>query len=285
MKYLQLCVLLLCFNSHLLLANGKIQLFGVDGLAPEIKSKFSNWSSETLNAVERTLGPLPQSQLPIRLKTKFLASEPVPWGQVERDKYDTGDGLYLVVYRHARPNQLKQDWTLYHEISHIYLPYLDYQSFWISEGFATYMQNVVMLQNGVYSVPQFVEKLSAGLKRGKKNTLMASGPLNQVTRDMRRNRAFMRVYWTGTAFFIEADVKLQQQGKDLTSVIRQFSSCCKSDIESGKALVKQLDKLNKKLLFTPQFYVYQEREDFPKVELQHLYQLAEYYKPNSGLSP
>jgi len=285
MRCLQTGTLLLCFISFWLSANDKIQLVSNEDLSPEITAKFTNWSANTLNAVELTLGPLPQPHLPIRLKTKFFASEPVPWGQVERDKYEVGDGLYLVVYRHARARQLRQDWTLYHEISHIYLPYLDYQSFWLSEGFATYMQNVIMLQNGIYSVPEFIDKLTAGLKRGKNNTLMASGPLNQVTNKMRKNRAFMRVYWSGAAFFIEADIKLQKQGKDLPGVIRRFSACCKSKIDTGRELVNQLDKINKKLLFAPQFNKYQKRHDFPKIKAQLLYQLAEHYKPINRFSP
>ena len=263
-----------------------IQMLGIESLSEKEKTKFHLWLQHGLDAVQHTLGPLPQATLPVRLKTKWYATEPVPWGQVERGRYNTGDGLYLVVYRYAKPHQLKYDWTLYHEISHLYLPYLDSNSLWLSEGFATFMQNIVLLQNGIYDRETFIEKLSAGLKRGKNNTQSATGPLSKVTDAMRKNRAFMRVYWTGTAFFIEVDLALHRQGKSLPAIIKAFSTCCRAEVDTGKQLALTLDKAsrrlqkeNSSLVFSPLYFQYRDRVDFPNIAIESLYQLAEHYRP------
>ena len=255
----------------------RVELLPTQSLSAEHSAKFNRWIAESLSMVEKSLGPLPQPKLPVRLNTRFFATEPVPWGQVERDQYPVGDGLYLIVYRYAKPAQLKRDWTLYHEISHLYLPYLDYASFWLSEGFATYMQNVIMLQNRVYNRSEFIDKLSAGLARGRINTLSATGKLSDITRKMRKNRAFMRVYWTGTAFFIEMYLALQQLGTSLPALIQAFSSCCRNQVDTGKELMLKLDKLQGKVLFSTRFFKYRNRTDFPPVSSEKLHQLASFY--------
>lgn len=258
-------------------------LSGTENLSSKHQQKFQLWVDNTLQYVENTLGSLPQSQLPIQLKTKLFTTEPVPWGQVERDYNGINDGLYLVVNRLAPPSQLAYDWTLFHEISHLYLPYLDYRSFWLSEGFATYMQNVVMLENQVFDRDEFIARMKSGLKRGKENTFRAKGNLSAVTNDMRKYRAFKRVYWSGTAYFIEADITLQKHGKSLVDVIARFSHCCKNKVNTGRQLAKTLDRMTGQNIFLPLFLEYKDRRDFPTIDNSHIYQLAHFYRPNTLL--
>jgi len=259
------------------------QLSGTEKLTHTHQQKFKSWVDDTLALVENTLGTLPQSHLPVTLKTKSFTTEPVPWGQVERGVNQQIDGLYLVANRHAKLSQLTYDWTLYHEISHLYLPYLDYPSFWLSEGFATYMQNVIMLENQVFDRAEFIARMKSGLKRGKENTFSAQGKLSSVTYMMREKRAFKRVYWSGTAFFIEADIRLQTHGTSLIEVVGKFAHCCKGEVDSGSELVKALDKLVGHRVFVPLYYQYKDRLDFPTIESTLIYQLANYYRPNDLL--
>ena len=256
---------------------------GTENLHHHHRDKFQLWVDTTLLYVENTLGALPQRRLPIRLKTKLFTTEPVPWGQVERNVDGNSDGVYLVVNRQANPAQLAYDWTLFHEISHLYLPYLDYRSFWLSEGFATYMQNVVMLENQIFGREEFIERLKSGLQRGKNNTYTARGNLSSVTREMRKHRAFKRVYWSGTAYFIEADVELLKSGMSLVELISNFAHCCKQKVRSGYELAKTLDRLAEKQIFMPLYQVYKDRLDFPTIASSDLYQLAHHYRPNTLL--
>ena len=276
MKFLTLMLAILFFTTSAG-ATARVDISGIRDLSTENQTKFNHWLSDGLSMVEHTLGPLPQRTLPVRIKTKRFATEPVPWGQVERDQHAVADGLYLVVYRNARAKQLRHDWTLYHEISHLYLPYLDYRSFWLSEGFATYIQNVIMLQNGIYSRTEFMRRLQAGLDRGRKNTLTAAGPLSDITQKMRANRAFMRVYWSGAAFFIEADLALQKQNTNLTRLIQTFNRCCRQNIETGKQLLSSMDKAQGLILLSPLYLKYRDRRDFPSISNDSIARLAEYY--------
>ena len=281
--YRLLAVMLFVFNTSSIAASKGATsaiLTGTENLSSSQQNKFQRWVDNTLVYVENTLGTLPQQQLPIRLKTKLFTNEPVPWGQVERNIDGNRDGLYLVVNRQAKASQLAYDWTLFHEISHLYLPYLDYRSFWLSEGFATYMQNVIMLENQIFNREEFITRLKSGLQRGKTNTYSAKGNLSEVTNEMRKYRAFKRVYWSGTAFFIEADIQLQKQGSSLVQVIAEFAHCCKRNVRSGRQLAKTLDQLTGDEIFLPLFMEYKDRRDFPSIATSHLYRLAQFYRPN-----
>lgn len=284
--------LLLLFSSLSLscstLANSNdISILGITDLSKEQQSTFKLWTKESRLAVENKFGPLPNRHLAIELNTKLFTREPVPWGEVRRDNYwhqrEQIDGIYLIANRHAKAQQLLNDWTLYHEISHLYLPYLDYASFWLSEGFATYAQNLVMLKSQTYSRQRFIEELRQGFQRGKLNWRQTPGSLAQVTENMREQGAFKRVYWTGTAYFLEADEKLQQVNLSLPQVIKKYVKCCIEKTSTGLNLAKALDHAAGKSIFVPLYLKYKNRDDFPQIPLEKLYQLAYFYQPNVEL--
>ena len=61
---------------------------------------------------------------------------------------------------------------------------------------------------------------------------------------MWKQRAQQRVYWTGAAFFVEADLALHKQGKSVAAIIKQYQLCCRAARTSAKTLIKELDKLS-----------------------------------------
>ncbi|WP_289106268.1 hypothetical protein [uncultured Pseudoalteromonas sp.] len=259
MKLFWLLLLLMCsLNASAV----DVVIHNLDALTTKGQKTVATWVNQSLKKTQNTLGPLQQSTLPIYLKPQYFAFEPVPWASVKRNN---PDGLELHIDRYASLNAFTKDWTLYHELSHLYLPLLPYSGFWLSEGFASYMQNVIMRNSGVISQAQFVQRLNAGFERARLQTKTKQQPLNKLSSDMWKQRAQQRVYWTGAAFFVEADLALQKQGKSVAAIIKQYQLCCRAARTSAKTLIKELDKLSRSSIFTTLYAQYNTRTDFPVI--------------------
>lgn len=242
--------------------------------------KMKRWLENGVKVVELTLGPMPADRLNVELVKKSFASEPVPFAQIIRGDPNK---VKLQVNPTWPLQNFVDDWTLYHELSHLYLPYLNYSAFWLNEGFATYMQNVSMLNGGVIDKKTFMQKVLAGLERGRKNTISKSGKLSDISADMWQKHAYMRVYWTGAAFFVEVELLLMQQGSSLTAVVEKYSQCCLAQESTGEALMQQLDAIADTRLFYQTYRRYIDRRDFPMVKAEQLQQLARYYSSQGNL--
>lgn len=240
------------------------------------KDVVERWLKQGAKSVEQTIAPFPQSYLKFILIQQWSWREVVPWGQVIRGNPDT---VKLHISSTATYQRLVDDWTLYHELSHLYLPYLDYPSFWLNEGFATYMQYIVMYQAKLLTREQFIERMAAGFERGYRKTLSKPGKLKDVSDDMWQRRAHKRVYWSGAAFFLEADLILHSQGSSLAEVIKKYVACCRVAESYGQILVQEFDRLAGKQVFSKLFKQYAEREDFPIIKREQLEQLADNYQP------
>jgi predicted metalloprotease with PDZ domain len=157
----------------------------------------------------------------------------------------------------------KQDWTAVHEFSHLYLPYVGKSDIWISEGFASYYQNLLMARAGTLSEHKMWQKLSEGFDRGSrdKNRHLTLGELSP---QMRQRRAFMRVYWSGALYFLEMDIALHQTGTSLDAVVTEFIACCRTQHKtwSGNKLVKSFDEIAGNSLFSSTYAAYESEKIF-----------------------
>jgi hypothetical protein len=256
------------------LVHTKADFIGLSELNEAQQIKVKNWINHGLVATQRTLGPLIQKNVPIYLKPQYFAFEAVPWAEVVRGELD---GVELQFSRYASLKQLKNDWTLYHELAHLYHPLLNYEDFWLSEGLATFLQNQIMKDSGIITYDNMMMRLKAGLERGQSNTYRLShlndARLASVSSNMWQLNAQQRVYWSGVAFFIEAQyqLKLQQaQYQTIAELIKEYQACCKaSEQQSGRQLLMALDKLSKTAVFNNLYLKYKNRTDFPKLKQKH----------------
>ncbi|NMP32174.1 hypothetical protein HII17_11390 [Thalassotalea sp. M1531] len=242
-------------------------------IAKHQHEKIQQWLKFGVKATEKTFHKLPFKPIKFRVKPSKRNNEPVPWGQVNR----MDNSILLHTSLKFSINDLKNDWTLYHELSHLYLPFLSDDARWLSEGFATYSQQIIMLKAGLLSSTEFVERISAGLKRGRKNTSMNDDMLFIASQNMRKQRSFMRNYWSGAAFFIEVDLALQQKGLNLPIVINRYITCCLTDEMRGDELISVLDEVSQSTIFSSFFQEYYVREDFPSITQKNINKLANFY--------
>ena len=186
----------------------------------------------------------------------------VPFGRVVRDG---GETIELLINESRPIDEYYAEWTPTHEFSHLMLPYLKREQRWVSEGFATYYQNILLARAGQYSATEAFEKLVAGLERGRDSAPHLSP--NEASVDGIRN-ARMKIYWSGVSLALMADVELRRrsEGKEsLDTVLGKLQRCClPSDHRwTGPELFAKLDTLVDEPLFLDLYRRYADAAGFP----------------------
>ena len=108
------------------------------------------------------------------------------------------------------PASLETDWTLVHELAHLATPYVPSEGAWLSEGLATYYQEVNRARAGMQSAEQAWRQIDGGLRRGARDGTGVT--LRIESREMQASRAYTRVYWGGAAIVMLIDVALRTRG-------------------------------------------------------------------------
>ncbi|REL25669.1 hypothetical protein DXX93_03265 [Thalassotalea euphylliae] len=247
-----------------------------EGFSASEQKTVDTWLNFAVKATQQSFGVLPFNTINFRVKRSRQHSEPVPWGQVNR----IDNSILLHISPYYGLTALKDDWTIYHEIAHLYLPFLDDHDTWLSEGFATYVQHITMMQAKVLTEQQALARINAGFGRGKANTSKARGPLFRVSDKMHSKSAYMRVYWSGAAYFMEADTALQKQGKNLVEIIAQYAKCCLTMDGTGRDLTKALDRISNSAIFSKLYQTYRNRADFPVIDESETIKLLKFYQTN-----
>lgn len=186
----------------------------------------------------------------------------VRFGRVIRDG---GEAVELFVNRNVPMDEFYDDWTATHEFSHLMLPYVASRHRWISEGFAQYYQNILMARAGQYSELRAWQKIVDGLERGRLSSPRLSP--NQAAAGDRRGST-MKVYWSGAAIALLADVELRRRSngeRSLDSVLKQLAECClpAGDAWSGTRLFETLDSFLDEPLFIPLYRKHADAAGFP----------------------
>ena len=189
---------------------------------------------------------------------------PVPFGRVIRDG---GETVELFIDPSRPMQEFYADWTATHEFSHLMVPYLHSESRWISEGLAQYYQNVLLARAGAYDAQYAWQKIYAGLERGR-NSRPELSPNEAASGDARAAR--MKVYWSGAAIALMADVALRERSggqESLDTVLERFQACClpSQDVWSGPEFFNKLDSLAGEPVFMPLYRRYADTAGFPDV--------------------
>lgn len=175
------------------------------------------WIEQVVQAAVDVHGSAPgEKSLVVVVPVPFVRGV-VPWAHVMR-----GGGSHIIAYvkQGASMDELLEDWTLFHEMTHLYHPYLHSGGRWVSEGFASYYQNVYRAHAGVVEPDYAYQRLMAGLERGRKENVRAGNrPVTQGGR--------MRTYWTGAALALGADVSIRRHSRQdgsLALAMGQFAA-------------------------------------------------------------
>ncbi|NKB98059.1 MAG: hypothetical protein GKR90_06120 [Pseudomonadales bacterium] len=183
----------------------------------ENAAKIQSWLNELLWGVAGGAQfPNPNAQIMV-FAVPPRGESPVPFGHVIRNQ---GESVRLFVDADRSIDDLRYDWTVAHELSHLKLPYVSGSGRWVSEGFASYYQNVIQARLGHYSEQEAWQRMTRSFGRA-----------DEVGRDMTPNSATresfwksrLMIYWSGAAFALLADIELRSHGLSLDEALRRLT--------------------------------------------------------------
>lgn len=235
----------------------------------EVKAaEIADWLESTAGNINQVYGRFPAPApniivIPGSLRN-WGSDKPVTFGRVTRTN---GGTVELFVNADFPISAFYTDWTATHELSHLMLPLLDKRYRWISEGFATYYQNILLSRAGHYTPEYAWEKLTAGFERGRQSRPDLS-PNAAGSTGIRNAR--MKIYWSGAALALLADLELRQRSngqESLDTVLGRLQSCCLPAARkwSGPDLFSKLDSFLDEPLFMPLYDRYANSNGFPDV--------------------
>lgn len=226
------------------------------------------WVRSTVENVARVYGRFPNPNaslilIPVRSSSRDRA---VAFGRVVRDG---GESIELMINPAVPIDYFYKEWTPTHEFSHLLLPNLETDQRWISEGFAQYYQNVLLARAGQYSALQAWQKIHAGLERGRESApgMSPNDAASSRSRDTR-----MKIYWSGAALALIADVALRQRSdgsESLDTVLDGLQRCClpSNYAWSGTELLSKLDEQLEEPLFMRLYRQYADADAFPDASI------------------
>lgn len=227
-----------------------------------------NWISATATDVSLTYGrfPNPSPQvvvIPVG-NARGRSDSAVPFGRVIRDG---GEAVELFVNETAPVSEYLEDWTATHEFSHLMVPYFGHKHRWVSEGFAQYYQNVLLARSGAYDERKAWQRLYEGFERGRQSRPELSP--NEAAEGGIRT-ALMKIYWSGAALALMADVTLRERSggdESLDTLLEQFQRCClPTDRQwTAQEFFSKLDSFASEPVMTPLYRRYADTAGFPDI--------------------
>ncbi len=184
-------------TTEVAVAGALVRVEFTPGAFPDHGSEVLSWVRRSAQIVQGYYGRFPASPLDLRIIA------------------ETGDGVQggttyanpaayirLRLGREVTAAQLKSDWVLVHEMTHLALPDTGEEHAWLSEGIATYVEGVARVQAGNRSEADvWAEELRA----------MPRGLPQADDRGMDHTHTWGRTYWGGAMFCLLADVQIHQR--------------------------------------------------------------------------
>ena len=183
------------------------------------RKRLLAWITDAASAVALLGGRMP-------VDTAQIIVLPTPGTRIGFGFATHGGGFTVVIFVGDQITEanLRKDWVAVHEMLHLGMPMLDDESRWLSEGLATYLEPYLRARAGSLPVTEVWEEMHAGFARGRKQ--VSERTLRADCVEMRENHAYMRVYWSGAAIALIADVTARQNGSSLDREVLALGACC-----------------------------------------------------------
>jgi hypothetical protein len=254
------------FTERVVEAPGvRLRVAILDGRPKVDETQIAAWLQRAASAVTMLYGRFPVPTAQVLVIPGARGDEPVPLAYVLRGG---GPSAHFFINQRRPIEEFNLDWSVIHELSHLLLPYVQSEDAWLSEGTASYYQNVLRARAGIIDPHEAWKRMHGGFKRGMARS--AGVTLADATERMYRNGAFMRVYWEGAAIMLLADQRLRErtQGQQsLDTALDQLQRCCLSPELGwrGRDLFVKLDELTGTTVFSELYEQHVGSEKFPDI--------------------
>lgn len=176
----------------------------------------ARWLRTATSASARVTGAPPFDRLTaLIVPAPGVPSMPVLFGVAGRGQRPT---VTLLVVPDASEEALVTDWTLVHELSHFLTAHVENEDLWLSEGLATYYEEVLRAREGMRTEAQAWAALLDGFDRGRA-AHDDGAPLSEACRVVHRSGNYTRVYWEGAALVLLADLAYRRAGSSLDEAV------------------------------------------------------------------
>lgn len=233
---------------------------------PQTRQQLTPWFTQVAAALALPWGCWPRDRWNIEVRTANRVSpDRVPWAQVIRGDPDT---VRFYIDPSATAQDLISNWTAYHEVAHLLIPYRGSGDLWFSEGLASYYQNVLQARSGLFDEREMWQRLYSGLRRGQDNRAPQL-TLAELSPRVRESASYMRVYWSGALYFLQADVELRRRSAGqmtLDTVLKKLNECCADQRLSVRQIAQRLDGFSHYPLFVPLHQQFGEAYDIGEFE-------------------
>jgi len=211
---------------HLRIAGSSIELAILDGLSHEREAAIARWTEAQARAVALIGGRLPRERIQIVVLPAGPSPDPIRFGSMTRGG---GASAGILIASDFDERALMSDWVLVHELSHLLHPFVHRQEAWVSEGIATYYQEVLRARAGLQPVDTAWRRIMSGSEQGESMDMS----LERGAATMYETYRFAPVYWGGAAIMLLADVELRRRSvldearpRSLDDVLVELSRCC-----------------------------------------------------------
>jgi hypothetical protein len=250
----------------------RLDIAMLDSSPPVDPADVSIWVTAAARQVTLAYGTFPVSRVQVLIvpvlgvwpNRSGPTLEAVPFARVMRNG---GFTVQFFVNQTAPLAEYLADWTAPHEFSHLLLPYVRRTDAWVSEGFASYYQNVLMARAGVLDERGAWQKLWEGFERGRRERYD-----DTLDESMRRHgpNMLMRMYWSGAAVALMADVELRRASppSSLDTLLATMRDCCLGNDRtwSGLELFQRFDEIAGRAVWVPLYRSTAQATEFPDVD-------------------
>lgn len=214
-----------------------------DGKPAVDSQRVLDWLQPAAVAVTQLWGTFPVRDVQLLVVPVADGYDAAPWAQTNRGG---GAGAHFYMNAGAAPEVFLDDWIATHELAHFALPFVHRDDAWLAEGFASYYQNVLRARAGMITPQEAWQDLLDGFARGNRDT--ENDTLRDDTLYMHSRGRVLRVYWSGAAIALLADVQLRTRTHgewSLDRVLAEFHRCCRQPERawSARELFAKFDAL------------------------------------------
>jgi len=224
--------------AELAISSPEVIFHYVDEFTPVEKEKLEKWLIETVEGTERTLGKYP-FDLHLYMHRSSRSTEPVPWANTDRSSIQE---VHFHVDTRFPIEDFLKDWTAPHEISHLAIPFVGKSNSWFAEGFATYMQNEILLEMKQCTQEDIDRKYEQKLNAARPY-YQTDEPFAQVAMDLRKSHHYPEMYWGGAYFFFQLNEILEStDGRSLIDIMKIYEPCCRLNDKNINDILTSIDE-------------------------------------------